>query len=154
MDRGACQVTVHGVTMTKQLTFIHSHNIYIHIQTNIYIYIHLHAELHIHTFHVHSSTDTYLHIIIYLAALGLSWGTWIFQLCYVGSSSLTRDQTQAPCTGSLESQSLDSQGSSYLYTHIRAYKRTLLESLLCSICLFFCQYLTVLTTVTFQYVLK
>ena len=33
------------------------------------------------------------------------------QFQHVGSSSLTRDQTRAPCTGSLESQPLDHQGS-------------------------------------------
>ena len=34
------------------------------------------------------------------------------QLWHAGSSSLTGDQTQAPCTGSAESQPLDHQGSS------------------------------------------
>ena len=40
-------------------------------------------------------------IFVYLAVLGLSWG--MRDLCcgmHVGSSSLTRDQTLAPCTGS------------------------------------------------------
>ena len=32
------------------------------------------------------------------------------QLWHVGSNSLTRDLTQVPCIGSLESQSLDHQG--------------------------------------------
>ena len=31
-------------------------------------------------------------------------------------SSLTRDQTRAPCSGSLESQPLDRQGSPYILT--------------------------------------
>ena len=71
------------------------------------------------------------YLFIYLAALGLSCGMWdlrchmrdlrchmqdlhcgvvgslvavcgIFQLWHVGSSSLTRDRTWAPCTGSTE----------------------------------------------------
>ena len=40
-------------------------------------------------------------ILYYLAALGLSCGTWDFQSSVqpVGSNSLTRDQTQAPVLG-------------------------------------------------------
>ena len=38
----------------------------------------------------------YLCVFIYLAALGLSCGMEDLQLWHVGSSSLTRDQTQAP----------------------------------------------------------
>ena len=47
--------------------------------------------------------DTYL--FIYLAALGLSCSTWHLHslLRHVKSSSLTRDLTQAPCLGSMES---------------------------------------------------
>ena len=36
-------------------------------------------------------------------------------IMYVGSSSPTRDQTQAPCIGSTESYPLDHQGSPYIY---------------------------------------
>ena len=39
-------------------------------------------------------------LFIYLAVLGLSCDTWTLQLQHMGSSSLTRDQTHAPCTGS------------------------------------------------------
>ena len=35
----------------------------------------------------------------------------IFQVQYMGSSSLTRKQTQAPCIGSTESWTWDHQGS-------------------------------------------
>ena len=54
-------------------------------------------------------------VFIYLAVRGLSCSTWIFDLhCGVrdpllwhsGSSSPTRDQTQAPCIGTTESQPL------------------------------------------------
>ena len=41
----------------------------------------------------------------------LHCGTHDLWLWHMGSSSLTRDQTQAPCTGSPESQPLDHQGS-------------------------------------------
>ena len=50
---------------------------------------------------------------IYLATLGLSCSIQDFQLWHVESSSLTRDQTQAPCIVSLESQPLDHQGGPY-----------------------------------------
>ena len=46
----------------------------------------------------------FLKIFIYLFGCPRS------QLQHVGSSSLTRDQTWAPCTGSLQSQALDHQG--------------------------------------------
>ena len=36
-------------------------------------------------------------------SLGLSFDMWNLLLQHVGSSFLTRDGTQAPCTGSLES---------------------------------------------------
>ena len=39
----------------------------------------------------------YFKIVIYLAVPGLSYG-----LCHVGSSSLIRDQTWAPCIGNRE----------------------------------------------------
>ena len=54
-----------------------------------------------------------IHLLIYLAGPGLSCGMWDLQSSWqhVGSCSLTRDQTQAPCTGSVESQPLDHQGS-------------------------------------------
>ena len=62
-----------------------------------------------------SSLDKYifrlLKKIVYLAMLGLCWGIQDLQLQHVGSSSLTRDQTQALCTGGLESYLLDYQGS-------------------------------------------
>ena len=66
---------------------------------------------------------TYLFI---LAALGLSCGIFIAACgllsygmrtlscsMHAGSSSLTRDQTWAPCIGSTESYPLDHQGSPY-----------------------------------------
>ena len=37
----------------------------------------------------------------------------------MGSSSLTRDQTQGPCIGNMESQPLDHQGSPYPFRHFR-----------------------------------
>ena len=43
------------------------------------------------------------YLFIYLAALGLSCGMWDLQLWHVESSSLTRDQTRAPCVGTAES---------------------------------------------------
>ena len=65
-----------------------------------------------------------------MAALGRSCGMWDLQLrhadflvaacrllscgMHAGSSSLTRDQTQAPCIGSGESYPLDHQGSPQL----------------------------------------
>ena len=49
--------------------------------------------------------------MIYLAAQGLNCGMQDLLLWHVGSSSQTRDQTQAPCVGSPESQPLDHQGS-------------------------------------------
>ena len=68
-----------------------------------------------------------IYIFNYLAMLGLSYGTWIFDtccsmwdlqlqhanslLCHEESSSLTRDQTQAPCIGNTQSYPLDHQGS-------------------------------------------
>ena len=72
---------------------------------------------------------TLLYLFIYLAVLGfscgLSCGTWdvaceIFscgiqnpQLQHVGSSSLTRDRTLAPCVGSTVSQPLGPPGKSH-----------------------------------------
>ena len=57
-------------------------------------------------------------IFISLTTPGPRWGTQDLrcqvrdpQLRHVGSSSLTRDRTQAPCIGSSESQPLDHQGS-------------------------------------------
>ena len=42
-------------------------------------------------------------IFTYLAVLGLTCDTWDIKslLQHMGSSSLTRDQTQAPCIGSM-----------------------------------------------------
>ena len=37
------------------------------------------------------------------------------QLWHAGSSSLTRDQTQAPCVGNVESQPLEQQGSPIIF---------------------------------------
>ena len=45
----------------------------------------------------------FLAYFVYLAALGLICGMWVLLLTDVGSSSPTRDQTQAPCIGSAES---------------------------------------------------
>ena len=42
-------------------------------------------------------------IFMYLTVLGHSCGMWLLLLQHAGSSSLTRDQTQAPCIGSMES---------------------------------------------------
>ena len=47
----------------------------------------------------------------YLVALGLHCGRWDLSLWHVGSSSLTRDGSQTPCTGSSVSSPLDHQGS-------------------------------------------
>ena len=71
--------------------------------------------------------NIYIFLIIYLAVPSLRCGTqdlqsslWhersffffsSFQLWHVGSSSLSRDQVQAPCIGSPESQPLNLQGS-------------------------------------------
>ena len=53
---------------------------------------------------------------------GLHVNSWLWR---VGSSSLTRDRTQAPCIGTAESQPLDHQGSPYT-EHFNA-SRGLLE---------------------------
>ena len=50
-------------------------------------------------------------IFIYLAAPDLSWGMRDLYLQRVGSSSLTRDRTRAPCTGGTDPEPLDHQGS-------------------------------------------
>ena len=44
-------------------------------------------------------------VCVYMAVLDLSCarGEFFFKLWHMESSSLTRDQTQAPCIGSLES---------------------------------------------------
>ena len=49
------------------------------------------------------------YLFVYLVVPGLNCGM------HVGSSSLTRDQTQAPCTGSAESYPLRHQGSPNTY---------------------------------------
>ena len=55
-----------------------------------------------------------------LVASGIfSCSMWDLQLRHVGSSSLTRDQTWAPCIGSTESQLLDHQGSPSLILIIK-----------------------------------
>ena len=58
------------------------------------------------------------YLFIYLAALGVSHGTRDLRcgmqdlsLWHMGSSSLARDQTQAPCIASMESWPPDHQGS-------------------------------------------
>lgn len=48
---------------------------------------------------------------IYLAVPGLSCGIQDLELQHSGSSSLTRNGTRTPCTGSMESQPLGHQGS-------------------------------------------
>ena len=52
-----------------------------------------------------------IYIYIYLAAPGLRFSKRDLQLQGVGSGSLTRDLTWAPCFGTMESQPLDHQGS-------------------------------------------
>ena len=59
----------------------------------------------------HKFKNIYLLLFIYLAEPGLSCSRQDLQWQHVGSSSLTRDQTQAPCTGSREPQPLDHKGS-------------------------------------------
>ena len=45
-----------------------------------------------------------IYLFIYLVALGLSCGMWTLSCgMHVGSSSLTKDRTRAPCLGSAES---------------------------------------------------
>ena len=67
------------------------------------------------TYSLSSNTELgiffFFSIFIYLATQGLSCGVRALQFLHVASSSLTRDQTQAPCTGSAQSQPLDHQGS-------------------------------------------
>ena len=67
------------------------------------------------TYSLSSNTELgfffFFSIFIYLATLGLSCGVRALQFLHVASSSLTRDQTQAPCTGSAQSQPLDHEGS-------------------------------------------
>ena len=86
------------------------------------IYIFCVCELSIHAFppiFYHLSLFSPLNIyffkysFIYLAVFDLSHGTQDLQssLGPVGSSSLTMNQTQAPCFGSAESQPLDHQTS-------------------------------------------
>ena len=41
---------------------------------------------------------------MFLAAVGLSCGTGYLYLWHVGSSSLTSDQTEAPCSGGVDHQ--------------------------------------------------
>ena len=53
----------------------------------------------------------FLIFIFYLTVPGLSCGMKDLQSQHVGSSFLTRDPTQAPCIGNMESQPLDHQGS-------------------------------------------
>ena len=90
----------------------------------------------------------FIYLLIYLAAQGLSCGTldlhcsmldlhcsmwdlhcdmWDLQLQHVGSSSLTRDSTRAPCIGSTESQPLDHQGSpqDYFLIPLSQYRHTI-----------------------------
>ena len=50
-------------------------------------------------------------IFIYLIAAGLHFDAWTLSLWHAGWSSLTWDQTQAPCIGSWRSRPLDLQGS-------------------------------------------
>ena len=50
-----------------------------------------------------SGRDLFKKKIISLPALGLSCGMQYLQLRYVGSSSLTRDQTQASYVGNMKS---------------------------------------------------
>ena len=59
-----------------------------------------------------------IHLFIYLAVpglccdlRGLCCSVWDLLIAHAGSSSLTRDWTWGPCTGSAESQPLDHQGS-------------------------------------------
>ena len=65
--------------------------------------------MHTLFFFFNTTRDHIIHVIctlllnIYLAALGLSCGMRNLNLRHVGSSSLTRDQTLAPCIGSAES---------------------------------------------------
>ena len=65
--------------------------------------------------------NAFKNIFIYLAASGLGYNTWAFQsrrgtqglsLWHAGSSSLSRDWTQAPCIESLESWPLGPPGES------------------------------------------
>ena len=53
---------------------------------------------------------------IFIMAFGI-----FFQLWHVGSSSLTRGQTQAPCNGSSQSRPLDHQGCPMLFTLYTVY---------------------------------
>ena len=66
----------------------------------------------------------FFNVFIYLILLHWVW--MIFQLWYsnsqfqhLGSSSLTRDQTQVPCFKSIESQPLDHQGSPGIILNIQ-----------------------------------
>ena len=69
----------------------------------------------------------FFNLLFILAALGLPWGTQASLVvmrasCGIGElSSPTRDQTWAPCTGSMESYSLDHQGSPHLWDLIQCW---------------------------------
>ena len=58
---------------------------------------------------IHAIFNTHTHTHAYMAVLGLSCRMWDLQLQHMGSTSLTRDQTQAPCKRKV--QPLDHQGS-------------------------------------------
>ena len=49
----------------------------------------------------HGVSNIYFYLFIYLAVMDISCG--MQAVSCIGSSSLTRDQTWAPCTGSMES---------------------------------------------------
>ena len=98
-DRGAWWATVHGVVKSSTQLSTHTHT---------------RGRNSLDTLHVFKEDPYWCPFLllssfflkyIYLAALGLSCDTQDlqFSLWHVGSSSLTRDWTWAPCIGSRES---------------------------------------------------
>ena len=57
------------------------------------------------------SVYLFLTFFFFFGCTCLSCGMWDLSLSHVGSSSLTRDRTQAPCIGSMESWPLDTEKS-------------------------------------------
>ena len=136
MDRGAGQATVHGVTKShttehphalRQCTLQGRYDRHLSLQTHFlplshktFIILAYHCISQVpssHRFleHAVSFAQHIFFLNIYL------FGCTRSQLWHVGSSSLTRDGTQAVCIGSAGSQSLDHQGSpqhSFLHSFI------------------------------------
>ena len=118
-DRGAWWATVHGVTRVRHDSVMSRHSTFLKAPSLNAITQGLGPQ------HTHFGEDHSVHAnncsLQILSFIWLHWvsvatcrifscGIWTLYLWYVESSSLTGDETQAPCTGSAESQPLDHQG--------------------------------------------